>query len=295
MASKARALPIAFLTGTSSGFGLLTSVALAKEGYQVIASMRNLEKRSGLEEAAHQAGVADRIEIVELDVTDFSAIDRVMEDMLARYGRIDLLINNAGYAQGGFIEEVSMEDWRCQFETNFFGVVAVTKAVLPSMRERGSGTIVNISSISGQIGMPVIGPYAASKFALEGFSESLRLEVLPFGVRVILVEPGSYKTEIWSKGFESVSMDPDSPYSDYKKRMLKKVNRIVERAGDPNEVVKTILHAVRSPYPELRYPVGKAVKTQIRLKQLIPWKWIEKKVASQFGFSVPNGKSSWHQ
>ncbi len=280
-------LPVAFVTGTSSGFGLLTSVALAKEGYRVIASMRNLEKRSRLENAANKAGVAERMEIVELDVTDFPKIDLVITEVLSRYGKIDLLINNAGFAQGGAIEELSIEDWKRQFETNFFGVVAVTKAVLPSMRERRSGTIVNISSISGQFGLPGIAPYASSKFAVEGFSEALRLEMLPFGIKVIMVEPGVFKTDIWEKGLEAAKSDADSPYAELERKMLKIVNKMVEVGGDPAEVVTTILNAIKSPYPDLHYPVGKGVKTQMRLKKLLPWKWIEKNMARQFKLSAP--------
>jgi NAD(P)-dependent dehydrogenase (short-subunit alcohol dehydrogenase family) len=278
---------IAFVTGASSGFGLLTSLALAEEGYHVIATMRNLGKRSALEEAARNAGVAENIEILQLDVTDFSEVDRVIRDVLTRFGKIDLLLNNAGYAAGGFIEELSMETWREQFETNFFAVVAITKAVLPSMRERRSGKIVNVSSISGHMGLPAMGPYSASKFALEGFSESLRLEMLPFGVQVILVEPGAYKTEIWSKGMESVQSNADSPYADMMNRMKKNIDATVKHAGDPEEVVRTIVQAATSPVPEFRHPVGKGVKTAIRLKSAIPWKWIENKLARQLNLTNP--------
>jgi NAD(P)-dependent dehydrogenase (short-subunit alcohol dehydrogenase family) len=274
--------PVAFVTGASSGFGLLTSVALAGEGYRVVASMRNLDNRGRLEAAAKEASVTDRIEIVQLDVTDFSAAETVIQDVLHRYGRIDLLVNNAGYAAGGFTEELVVEEWRRQFETNFFGLVAVTKAVLPSMRERRSGKIVNISSISGRIGFPSMGPYVASKFAVEGFSESLRLEMLPYGVHVVLIEPGSYKTDIWSKGLGAITIDPNSPYVKEMKAILKYVNQVVDTASDPDVVIRQIVQAAKSPYPKLRYPVGKGVKLGMVLKNVLPWKWWERMVTKRF-------------
>jgi NAD(P)-dependent dehydrogenase (short-subunit alcohol dehydrogenase family) len=273
--------PVVFVTGASSGFGLLTSVALAGEGYRVLASMRSLDNRGRLEAAAKESGVTDRIEIVQLDVTDFSAAETVIQDVIHRYGRIDLLVNNAGYAAGGFTEELAVEEWRRQFETNFFGLVAVTKAVLPSMRERRSGKIVNISSISGRIGFPSMGPYVASKFAVEGFSESLRLEMLPYGVHVVLIEPGSYKTDIWSKGLGTVTINPNSPYVKEMKAILKYVNQVADTAPAPDEVIRQIVQVAKSPYPKLRYPVGKGVKLGIVLKNMLPWKWWERMVTKR--------------
>ncbi|HZG61833.1 MAG TPA: oxidoreductase [Anoxybacillus sp.] len=274
--------PVAFVTGASSGFGLLTSVALAGEGYRVLASMRDLDNRERLESAAKKAGVTDRIEIVQLDVTDFSAAETVIQDVIDRYGRIDLLVNNAGYAAGGFTEELAIEEWQRQFETNFFGLVAVTKAVLPVMRELRNGKIVNISSISGRIGFPSMGPYVASKFAVEGFSESLRLEMLPYGVHVVLIEPGSYKTDIWSKGLGAATINPNSPYVIEMKAILKYVNQVADTAPAPDEVIQQIVQVAKSPYPKLRYPVGKGVKLGMVLKNVLPWKWWERMMTKRF-------------
>jgi NAD(P)-dependent dehydrogenase (short-subunit alcohol dehydrogenase family) len=156
--------------------------------------------------------------------------------------------------------------------------VAVTKAVLPSMRERRSGKIVNISSISRRIGFPSMGPYVASKFAVEGFSESLRLEMLPYGVHVVLIEPGSYKTDIWSKGLGAVTINPNSPYAKEMKAIFKYVNQVADTAPDPDEVIQQIVQAAKSPSPKLRYPVGKGVKLGIVLKNVMPWKWWERMV-----------------
>lgn len=273
--------PIALVTGASSGFGLLTSVALAREGYQVLASMRNLDKREKLEAAAYEANVGNRIQIIQLDVTDSSAA-AVITDIIRCYGQIDLLVNNAGYAAGGFTEEIAAEQWRQQFEVNFFGLVTVTKAVLPSMRERRSGKIINISSISGRIGFPSMGPYVSSKFAVEGFSESLRLEMLRYGVYVVLIEPGSYRTDIWSKGLESVKSNPNSPYSKEMESILKHIKHVADTAPAPDEVIQQIVQAAKSPAPKLRYPIGKVVKLGIILKHILPWKWWERIVTKRF-------------
>lgn len=267
---------VALVTGASSGFGLLVSVALAREGYQVVASMRNMQNKEMLTTVASEAGVYDRIEVISLDVTDFATVESVVNDVTNRYGRIDVLVNNAGFAVGGFVEELSIEEWERQFATNFFGLVAVTKAVLPIMRTQRSGKIINISSISGRVGFPAMEPYVASKFAVEGFSESLRLEMLPYGVHVVLIEPGSFKTNIWSKGLQGVSVRSDSPYAKEMKTIVQYVNRVAKTAPPPDEVIRQIIKAVQSPTPRLRYPVGRGVKLTLMLKNWLPWKWWER-------------------
>ncbi|ASS91362.1 MULTISPECIES: oxidoreductase [Aeribacillus] len=273
---------VALVTGASSGFGLLVSVALARGGYRVVASMRNMENKETLETAAREAGVWEQIEVVPLDVTNFAAAESVVHDVINHYGQIDVLVNNAGFAVGGFVEELSLEEWERQFATNFFGLVAVTKAVLPVMRKQRSGKIINISSISGRIGFPSMGPYVASKFAVEGFSESLRLEMLPYGVYVVLIEPGSYKTNIWSKGLQGVSIRSNSPYAKEMKTILQYVNRVAKTAPPPDEVIEQIVKVAQSPTPSLRYPVGRGVKLMLRLKNWLPWKQWERIVMKQF-------------
>lgn len=205
---------VAFITGCSSGFGLSFSIGLAKEGYDVIATVREMSRANALKEAAIKAGVEKQLFLYEMDVTNPEQVQKTVEKGLAQLGRFDVLINNAGFASGGFTEELPLEEWRRQFETNFFGVVSVTRAVLPTMRKQGSGKIINISSVSGKFGFPTLGPYVASKFALEGFSESLRLEMRPFGIDVILVEPGAYQTDIWQKGLQGQAeyVGAESPY-----------------------------------------------------------------------------------
>jgi NAD(P)-dependent dehydrogenase (short-subunit alcohol dehydrogenase family) len=268
--------PVAFITGASSGFGMLASVALAKAGYEVAASMRDPASQGRLREAAMQAGVQDRIEVVRLDVTETDTVESVVKDVWQRFGRIDLLVNNAGFAVGGFVEDVALEEWRRQFETNFFGLVAVTKAWMPYMRQQRKGMIMNISSISGRIAFPAMGPYVASKHAVEGFTETLRLEMLPYGVRVVLIEPGSYKTEIWGKGLQSTVHAEASAYPESMETIRRMVRRIGETAADPKEVIDTIVRVAQSPSPKLRYPIGKGATSGILLKQLLPWKLLER-------------------
>ncbi|SEN20203.1 SDR family oxidoreductase [Lihuaxuella thermophila] len=269
--------PVAFLTGTSSGFGLLASLALAKSGYYVVASMRNPDKQKALSDAIQQQKIKD-IEIVELDVTRHEQVTSTLGSVIGRLGRIDVLVNNAGYAEGGFVEDLSIEDFRRQFDTNFFGLVTVTKAVLPHMRERRKGKIINISSISGKVGFPALSPYVSSKHAVEGFSESLRLEMLPYGVYVSLIEPGSYQTEIWRKGLRQAGKTAHSPYQKELAKISDQVQKISENAGKPEEVADLIVQVANAKHPKLRYPVGKGVKRNIYLKNILPWEWMEKMI-----------------
>lgn len=268
--------PVALITGASGGLGLLTSLALAEAGFYVLASMRELSKKDNLIEKAREKGVEANIACVGLNVTHQDDINTLIPDIIKQYGAIDVLINNAGYAAGGFTEELPLEDWRRQFETNVFGLIAVTKAVLPYMRERRRGTILNLSSISGRVALPGLAPYSASKYAVEGFSEALRLEMLPYGVHVVLIEPGSYQTDIWSKGMDHFNIDGDSPYKEEADTLMRIVSHIAETAGDPKEVARLIVKMAQDDHPDLRSPVGKSVKTITRLKNVLPWKWLER-------------------
>lgn len=264
----------AIITGTSSGFGLMTAVEMAKNGFTVIAGMRDINKSSNLMKEAKKQGVESKILVHKLDVTDEKSIldfqTRVIED----HGKVDVLVNNAGYAGAGFVEEVSMDEYRKQFETNVFGVIAVTKAFLPSMRKRGQGSIINISSISGKTAFPGLSPYSASKHAIEGWSESLRLEMKPFGVKVVLVEPGSYKTSIWTTGKQVAagSLHADSPYHDYMVKMENYISEGENNFGSPQEVARKITEIAGMKNPDLRYPIGKGVKAAIFIKNIMPWK-----------------------
>lgn len=285
--SRESHMPIAFITGASSGFGQLAAVALARQGFTVIATMRNLAKQEPLLQLAKQADVIDRIECMELDVTDSRQIGHAVDEVIRRHQRIDVLVNNAGLALGGMVEEIPLENWREQMETNFFGLVAMTQAVLPHMRARRSGKIINVSSISGRIGFPGLAPYAASKFAIEGFSESLRMELLPHGIHVALVEPGSYKTNIWSNGIERLSVrdakDDHSPYRQQLEAILAYTRQTADQAGDPQEVAAVIAKIAQTKSPKLRYLIGRGTRISAWGKAILPWSWFERIVLRQLG------------
>ena len=170
---------VVLITGASSGFGLLTTVTLARRGWRVLATMRDLTRRDRLEAAAQEAGVLDHIEFLALDVTNAAQIAELAASIAARPDPLDAIVNNAGFAMAGFADDVSDAELRRQFDTNFFGAIAVTRAFLPQLRRQGKGHIIMVSSISGRMGFPGIGSYAASKFALEGWAETLRLEMKP--------------------------------------------------------------------------------------------------------------------
>lgn len=263
----------AIVTGSSSGFGLLTAIELAKKDFYVIATMRNISKAEILIELSKQNGVRENIDIRQLDVTSEESVN----NFILTLESADILVNNAGLAVGGFCEELSLEDYRVQFETNFFGAIRVTQALLPFLRKSGQGKIINISSISGQIGFPGLSAYSASKHALEGWSESLRLELKPFGIDVVLVEPGSYETSIWSS-IDEINSKPDSVYKDYMNFILNELEKGKSEYGDPIEVAKLVSDLSVHKNPALRYPVGKGVKRNLLLKNILPWKTIEKAV-----------------
>lgn len=265
---------IAIVTGSSSGFGLLTVIELALKGFTVIATMRDVNRASSLLKIAREKQIEDKIQVHPLDVTSSKSIDHFTE-LLETLPSIDVLINNAGFATGGFSEELSLDDYRQQFETNFFGVIAVTQAVLPYMRAHKHGRIINHSSISGKIGFPGLSAYVSSKHALEGYSESLRLELKPFGIDVSLVEPGSYSTNIWDS-VDRLDVKKDSAYFSYSKSLLHEISAGKASHGNPTEVAKLVTRiASQSRGTKLRYPVGKGVKTNLLFKRLFPWEWIE--------------------
>ncbi|PEX82622.1 short-chain dehydrogenase [Bacillus cereus] len=274
---------IAVITGASSGFGLLTTLELAKKDYLVIATMRNLTKQENLLSQATKLNLQQNITVQQLDVTDQDSIHN-FQLFLKEINRIDLLINNAGYATGGFVEEIPVEEYRKQFETNLFGAISITQLVLPYMRKQKSGKIINISSISGQVGFPGLSPYVSSKYALEGWSESLQLEVKPFGVDVALIEPGSYNTNIWEVGKQLAENQSDttSPYKEYMDKIQKHINSGSDTFGNPVDVANKIVEIAEAKRTTLRYPIGKGVKFMIFAKKILPWRLWEFLVLRSF-------------
>ncbi len=266
---------VALITGASSGFGLLIALELARKGINVVATMRNPGKAGELLQLAEKAGVSERLQVLQLDVTDPISIRSAIEETLHVHQRLDILVNNAGVAVGGFVEEVSMDGWRQQMETNFFGLVAVTQHVIPVMRQQQKGLIINISSVSGRVAFPGYGPYAASKFAVEGFTETLRHELAPLGIGVVLVEPGAYRTPIWGKGLEGMALTADSPYRERLARISQYSRRTGETAPDPQQVANLVGVLADTRSPRLRYTLGSGSRLAIWSRALLPWKWFE--------------------
>jgi NAD(P)-dependent dehydrogenase (short-subunit alcohol dehydrogenase family) len=266
----------ALITGASSGFGLLTTVTLARRGWRVLATMRDLSRRSKLEIAAREAGVLDRIEFLALDVTNQEQIIELAAAIAARPTRIDAIVNNAGFAMAGFAEDVTGAELRLQFETNFFGAAAVTRAFLPQMRRQGAGHIVMVSSISGRMGFPGVGSYSASKFALEGWAETLRLEMKPLGIHVVLVEPGSFETDIWSRNaiLSAATQDANSPNAARVERLLRS-REAGKLKANPQVVANGIAAILDDPRPRLRYVFGTDARFGLVLKRMLPSRVLE--------------------
>jgi NAD(P)-dependent dehydrogenase (short-subunit alcohol dehydrogenase family) len=248
---------VAVVTGSSSGIGFETSLLLAGNGFYTYATMRNIGKSHKIAEIAERDNLS--LEVLQLDVSDDKSVKDAIDIIAEKQGRIDVVVNNAGYGSTGAVEEFSIDEIKAQFETNFFGAVRVIQSVLPLMRTQRNGIIVNISSIGGRIAFPFSPSYASTKFAIEGMSEALQYEVAQFGIRVILIEPGIIKTNF----FENIKRarkaeDPSSPYLQLMQKRIVKVKRMFETGTAAEVVAKVILKAVTSCSEErnLRYVIG---------------------------------------
>jgi len=272
------------ITGASSGFGLLTSIALAKRGWQVVATMRDLGRRGFLEEPARTAGVAERIEIHKLDVTSAGQIDELARNLGERPVPLHAVVNNAGFALPGFADDVTDAELRQQLDTNFFGAAAVTRAFLPQLRKQGFGHIIMISSVSGRMGFAGVGSYSASKFALEGWTESLRYEMAPLGVQVVLIEPGAFETDIWTRNAKIAAnlTSSDSPNAARMPGWRAKVQGERKKA-DPKPVIDRIVAVLENPRPKLRYVVGRDAKIGLFLRSVLPWSVFERVIRKNTG------------
>lgn len=261
---------VALVTGASSGFGMLISLALAQAGYIVVAGVRRPEAEDELRLRAEQEGACGLIHPLRLDICRPEHIEQASAYIEDTYGRLDVLVNNAGEAVGGMVEEVPLADWRRQMETNFFGTLAVTQAMLPLLRTTGRAKIIMLSSISGVVGFPGYGPYAASKFAVEGFSESLSMELAPWGVDVVLVQPGAYGTPIWRKSFGAIQSGEHSPYREVLTGVLAYSKRTAEQAGDPMEVARLVARIATMRKPKFRYRLPRSTQWSAWMKLLLP-------------------------
>jgi NAD(P)-dependent dehydrogenase (short-subunit alcohol dehydrogenase family) len=280
---------VAVITGSSSGIGYATALQLARSGYFTFATMRNPEKGGDLIRAAENEELPILVE--QLDVTDLDSIKDFMSRRLAvkSSGRIDVLVNNAGYALMGSLEDLSMKEIQDQLETNLLGAIRVTQQVLPVMRAQGSGIIVNISSGVGRIGFQGLSAYVATKFALEGLSESLAYEVGPFGIKVVLIEPGVVKT----KAFDNMvigqaALRKDSPYAGMLDNLNLAFKTWLDEASTPDQVAATILQAISSQEPKLRYAVGQDVVALLEKRRTLTDEQFQEHMKNSMASLAPN-------
>ena len=263
---------VILITGCSSGFGLLTASRLASRGHQVIATMRNLNKSGALNEEVKKRG--GKVDILELDVTNTATIKSAINTVGSKYGNIDVLVNNAGYGLSGFFEDLTEEEIRQQFETNFFGVQNVTREVIPLMRAKRKGKIINISSIAGINASPAFSAYNASKWALEAFSESLRHELKFFGIDVLLIEPGTYKTKIFYENAQYAKNfhNQDSPYYPASVFLEKKVRAYVDDCyKDPEDVAELVEKLIKAKNPPFRNIPDIETQVLYSLRKILPF------------------------
>lgn len=247
-----------FITGASSGFGKAFATYAATQGYRVVATART---QRNLEELAGK--FPGQVLAVPMDVTDRRQIDRAVKQAIDQFGRVDVLINNAGYSIVGAMEETPEDELRALMDTNFFGAVAVTRALLPFFRKQRAGAIVNISSLGGQLSYPGFGAYSASKFALEGVSEALAHEVKPFGVKVLIVEPGQFRTELAGNALKSMPEiegygESVGPIREFAQKMHG------TQEGDPMKAARAIDHALQAENTPLRLQLGADAVQSIR-------------------------------
>ena len=244
MASHPR---VVLITGASSGIGQACAWHLAGRGYQVFGTSRR-----------PQPGAAEPFEIIPMDVTDEDSVRQGVAAVLARAGRLDAVVNNAGFGFGGAVEDTSIEEAQELFETNFFGMLRVCRAVLPHLRERRAGTIVNVSSLAGLIAQPFVGMYCATKFATEGATEALRMEMRPFGIHVVLIEPGDTRTAFTANRRPTEASQAGSPYAASMKRCLAVIEHDEQTGTSPEAVARLLERILRARSPRLRYPVASA-------------------------------------
>lgn len=255
---------VALVTGASSGIGAATARRLARAGLTVYGAARRLDRLAEL--------AADGVRAVELDVTSDDSMTAAVDHVLSEAGRIDVLVNNAGYGSYGAIEDVPMAEARRQIEVNLFGLARMIQLVVPGMRGRGGGTIVNITSIGGKITTPLGGWYHASKFAVEGLSDALRTELAPFGIDVVVIEPGGIATEWGDIAMESAkAASGDGAYAQRVAAASAAMEGpIAQRGSDPDVVARTIERAVTAGRPRTRYAVGFMAKPSLIARRVLP-------------------------
>ena len=275
---------VAVVTGSSSGIGFETSLTLARNSFYTYATLRKLEeeKFKPLTDAAKNDNL--QLQVMELNVDNDKSVTNAIDTIVDERKRIDVLVNNAGYALGGALEDTSMNEVKAQFETNFFGAVRVMQAVLPIMRRQGTGKIVNITSMGGRISIPLCAFYHGSKFALGGLSESIQYELEPFGIKIILIEPGAVGSNFWKNiKIAKLSSNTNSLYTQLGNRMSTAFKEMEQNAIHPSEVAKTILDAVTSDNPQLRYVVGNDAARMMEARKNMSDREFGNLIKKQFG------------
>jgi short-subunit dehydrogenase len=273
---------VALVTGSSSGIGYETSLLLARNQFATYASMRNLKKGDELLKIATNERIP--LKVIQLDVDDDKSVSNAVNTIVKENGRIDILVNNAGFDLFGSLEELTIDEIKGQFETNFFGLIRATKAVIPTMRKQGSGTIVNISSLGGRIGLvPFLTAYHASKFAVEGFTESLRQELAQFNVDVILIEPGNIRSNFIDNSKNAKNYNPEnSPYASTIQKVFEGFQSILADSSHPRDVAGIILKVVNTSSPDVRYSVGKDAESVLKARAELSDKELEKWVRESY-------------
>lgn len=257
---------VAIVTGSSSGIGHEISLILARNGFTTYATMRSLQKGSDLKSIAEDEKL--HLHFVQLDVTDENSVKKAIQTIYDEAGRIDILINNAGYGLTGAFEDLSLNEIKTQYETNVFGLIRTTQEVLPIMRKQRSGMIVNISSGVGRFGYPTGSAYVSTKFAVEGLSECMSYEVEPFGIKVILIEPGVIQTNFFNSSvLAKKSQDPNSPYAPLMKGIENSIDKMMKNGSTPQYVAEVVLDAVTNENPKLRYLAGKDIEQLLEMKR----------------------------
>jgi NAD(P)-dependent dehydrogenase (short-subunit alcohol dehydrogenase family) len=279
-------MPTVLITGTSTGFGRVTTELLAAKGWRVFATMRDLARKDPLERALRDAGLSERVTFVQLDVTDPSSIEAAVATVLSETGNtLDAVVHNAGVAVAGVLEDLPDADIRRVLDTNFFGVLNLTRALLPTFRAQGRGRIVLLSSQAAFAGQPGNSMYCASKWALEGWAESLAYEVDPFGIDVVLIEPGPYRTEIWNSTKWVTPLD--SAYLSWLRKLQQGADRHQAKTSrDPQEVALVVAKALEPRRPRFRYRVGFFAKLDYFLRGKMPTRLIRRGTTRYLGLPL---------
>ena len=262
------------ITGASAGIGKAPALYLARRGYHVAATSRKLSRLDELMSVARSDSLS--ISAYQLDINEPASVADVVPEIIGQNGALYVLINNAGYGLWGCLEDLTMEEVKAQFETNFFAVLRMSQAVLPGMRDRGSGIIVNVGSVLGCIGSPAVGAYSATKFALVGLTSVLRMELAQFGIRAVLIEPGLFRTNFHrDKVIGERALDPQSPYWSYVGRIRSNSGEYRLWGADPSKVAKTIGRVLSAKHPRPRYAVGIDARLGTLAVRLLPERFVQ--------------------